>query len=140
MSLKETNRVKTIGVLPTQNAEPIPVGKIPDNGTQITEDAYRCTGTLNAYIVTAGKTLYCSLMVLTTRNNSGALSYYQLEVRNASDVQQYVLARESVPNATGVNIVIPFLPPLEVPAGYKIVIKTGDADHCIQLFVHGYEM
>ena len=58
MGLKEIDKVRMLGVLPSQGADPIPVGKIPDGGTQKAIDGSVNNETLTLITVTIGKTFY----------------------------------------------------------------------------------
>jgi len=137
--MKEDNLVRAWGILPTQNADPIPVGKIPDGGTQYILQAGACNGISVLHTVTAGKTFYLtgwSLGIYTI-----ASGYVYLIVRDHLDAIKfplgyiYVVAGNVVPGLTG-NLI----PPMEVSENWDFAVSSSVADLTAISGVFGYEM
>lgn len=138
--MKITNLVRTIGIIPTRNADPIPVGKIPDGGTQVAKEGSAAGADVIVHTVTSGKTLYLSACSLGIKNGLASTSSGYLGVRNASDTWQYMLLYTGVVANDGKTALLSFPIPLEIPAGYDIVANSSDADVQVYAFIHGYEM
>lgn len=135
----ESSPLTSIEVEPKPGADPIPVGKIPDGATQIAKSLAISTGTGTIHEVTAGKTLYLSLAVATTYNYSGGVADTVMKVTNAADADQFLFARHRTQDDVGLSTPMPFSPPLELPAGWKIKLYSSVADGRILGFIHGYE-
>jgi len=140
MGLKKTNQLEMFGVLPSQGADPIPVGKIPDGGTQVVVSASPGVGTVLFYTVTAGKTLYLSLWVFSAYSENAARQNISFFVTNAADGFQWSLFNPSILPDTVMTKTAGFMPPLEIPAGYKIKTTIDAADAPCRIFIHGYEL
>jgi len=138
--LKIKNLVRAFGVLPTQGAEPIPVGKIPDDGVQVGKNTVADNSTDIVHTVTAGKTFYCSSIICGVRNTSGAENYFTIHVRNTGDVTVYAVFYGGCADDVGFLSPATFNPPLEKPAGYDICVHSPAAFLKVSCFVHGYEM
>jgi hypothetical protein len=136
---KEYDLTKMGGVLPSQDAGPIPVGKIPDQETQVVEGKQATNETVVVHTVTAGKTLYLSAWAFSVNNFSGVDNGGYALVTDGSDVQQYVFCSIRCPDADGKGLSCSLLPPLEIPAGYKIKAYSPGANITVTLFIHGYE-
>lgn len=139
MGLKETNQVRMVGVVPARNADPVPVGKIPDDGTQVAVQGLAANQTTTIHTVTAAKTLYLSLAAVGVRNNNAANQSVYLRVTDGVDALQYDLFGFSVAASQGASDSHSFMPPLEIPAGWKLKVISADADVRAHAFIHGYE-
>jgi len=126
MKFREPNEVLWRGVRPGHRGEQVAEYKEVANGTAI------------VYTVGAGKTFF-----MTTANficdSSVTATLATLYVRNASDVLQYYLGVAYF-RAVG-QIVAPmtFNPPLEIPAGWDVVIASDSANLKTRAFIHGWE-
>lgn len=136
----EHNIPRMVGVRPAHNADPIPVGKIPHLGSQLVRGTHADNNTVIIHTVTIAKTLYLSLAVHTIQNYSGASGNSDFYVTNAEDAVQYYFSRLASLDDYGHGVSLPFLPPLEIPAGYKIIVNSSGATVVANVFLHGYEM
>lgn len=114
MGWREPNQVKWVGTRPAHR------------GTQIGKSASAVNATAIVYTVTAGKTLYlctASLMTETATVSAGIFS-----IRDGADVSWLHLTMGRA-NTAGYFIApcVTFWPPLEVPAGYDIVVFSSAA-------------
>lgn len=134
-----SNEAKMIGVLPVQGANPIPVGKIPDDGIQIAKSVTATNETLLLLTITAGRTFYLTHYVFTP-NSSVVGAYGRVAVRNGSDVEQYVIAMTAFDTVGQVTVSGTLNPPLEIAAGWDIIVVSSDADLNARAFIHGYEV
>lgn len=139
MGKKESNEVRMTGVLPSQGADPIPVGKIPDGGTQVVKDAAVANSTATIHTVTAGKTLHLTLIIYEARNDNVATKNTLLYVTDGDDNTQYYLNGLSLQTTSQLKYPMPFNPPLEIIAGWKIKIISDANDCVVRGFIHGYE-
>lgn len=112
------------------------VGK---RGTQVNKSgSLKATGQTTLYTVTSGKTLRLSNVWLSIAVNS-AVGDAILYVQNGSDVFQFALLHicgKEVNNATGMSRAL--ISPIEIPAGYDIVLSTN-ADQPVQGGFSGWE-
>jgi len=137
--MKESDRIKMFGVLPSQGADPIPVGKIPDGATQILEDTVATNETAIIHTVNSGKTLYLVTWVLSAYLLANG--YIALRIRNTEDTITFDLALTFITGGTTVPAIIgSAIPPIEVPEGYDIVIFSSVAGLSAQGGIFGYEM
>lgn len=138
MGKKISNQARMIGVLPSQGADPIPVGKIPDDATQIAKSHVVQNGEVIIHTVTAGKIFYLTHYSFTP-NSSVAGKYAQLRVRNDSDVVQYTITMVLFDAAGQATVPGTFIPPLEIAAGWDIFLYSNDGGTDARGFIHGYE-
>ncbi len=140
MGKKSSNEVRMIGVIPSQGADPIPVGKIPDDGTQIAKGNDAEDETKIIHTVTAGKTFYLSLIVFSHSNNAVSSQRGRMFVVDDGNNLQYYIVNTRCLTGDGKGFSIPFLPPLELVSEYAIKVVSDTADSIIWGFIHGYEM
>jgi len=140
MPAKELNEVRMIGVLPSQGASPIPVGKIPDGAIQVIESGAVNNSTAELHEVSAGTTFYLTTVTLGIRNNNAAAQFIYLEVRNVGDVAQYSLFTNGMGAGQGGSCSATFNPPLEIPAGWDIFLTSLVANMAGYATIHGYEL
>jgi hypothetical protein len=129
-----------VGVVPADEAEAIPVGMIPDDGTQTTDWATKANGTTTLRTVTAGKTLYMSAATLFARNSAATAEQGQLAIYTDGDVFQHALIYFDLLTDTQQSLSLNMIPPVEVQAGYKVKIYSSDAAMHVTGFTHGYEL
>lgn len=139
MGVKETNRVSAIGILPYSQADPIPVGKIPYGGTQIAKSATGNNTTPSIHKVNTGKTLYLTAITFSVRNFSEATASGIMAVNDDEAVEQYRLFRAQAPVGGGHAAGLSFMPPLEIPEDWTILILSAAAGVEVTGFIHGYE-
>lgn len=140
MPSKEYNTVKMVGVLPAAGADAIPVGKIPDGAGQVIEFDKAENATVVVYEVGAVVVLYLSHLLYSIYNFSGGVDSGRVFVTNAADVTQYVFTDTTLANNSGYIVPVPFLPPLEIPAGWKIKVHSRVAGLEVWTCIHGYEV
>lgn len=140
MSLIIKNLMQIVGIAPAEKAGPIPVGKIPDDATQIKKSAIAVNQTSIIHTVTANKTFYLSLFSVYARNSETGDADFSTYVTNAADAVQYDLTRLYLSTGTSNGLTFPFLPPLEIAAGWKVKIQSEHANIRGLGFVHGYEI
>lgn len=139
MGKKESSEVRMLGVIPSKGADPIPVGKIPDGGTQVVKSDEIADTSAILHTVTTGKTLYLSHFTLCATRHVAASGF--LAVRDGNDSQVYVISYvQSYTSTQGMAVSGSFLPPLEIPAGYDVYLVSSDAGLFVNGFIHGYEM
>jgi len=126
MAFREPNQVKWVGIRPAHNGEQVAKSNAATNGTTI------------IHTVTATKTLYLCTSTLTYW---GAVGSGQIKVRNAADVDQYILVIGGLITAAGAffGLSIPFNPPLEIPAGWDVVVLSSIAASVAEGFIFGWE-
>lgn len=93
------------------------------------------------HTVTAGKTLYLCHSFLGVQNATGANNAGKLFVTNAADVTQYELGVIRM-GSGGLHHNSPnvYIPPIEIPAGYKVKAESPVALLKVSAFIHGYEV
>ena len=126
MGFREPNMARWVGVRPGHD------------GTQIAKSGHTDNALLIVHTVTAGKTLYLTA-ALASGNTAGTATGINIWVRNAADVAQYYLIQNSLNVNTYFAVGLSFNPPLEIPAGWDIVIVAGHATARADLFIHGWE-
>lgn len=136
---KETNEARTQGIRPSKNADAIPVGKIPDQGTQVAVYDYASGTTVELHEVTTGETLYLSSAFLSARNASGGASSCEIHVTDGDNTEQYTIMLFSMADTLNEADTLNLLPPLEIPPGWKVKLKSGAANMHSYCFIHGYE-
>lgn len=138
--MKISNQALMVGVVPANEAGPIPVGIIPDDGTQVAVSGSANNGYTTLRTVTAGKTLYLSAISLYVRNGSAGSRVGSLGVYTGVPVLVYNLLYFDLFTNTQHGKSLNMIPPVEVPAGYLVRIYSGDAALYSIGFIHGYEM
>lgn len=128
-----------VGVLPSANADPIPVGKIPDGGVQVLKSENIRDGEVIIHTVSTGKILYWSTVALSASYLSDVTGNIQLYIRDENDVNTMTLHLVSCKAYEGVNVFGSFLPPIEISALWDIVLVSSVADLSARCFIHGYE-
>jgi len=112
MRFREPNQVKWVGVRPAHR------------GTQIAKWNIATDETTILHTVTAGKVLYLCTSILTS-NTIVAGSIY-LQIRDLADAVWFILAKTRQSTTSwGQAFCQTFWPPLEVPAGYDIVVVSS---------------
>ena len=139
MGKKEANEVRMLGVLPSRGADPIPVGKIPDGGTQVVESGTAQNETVVIHTVDTDKTLYLSVAGLCASNTSEAAGTTHLFVTDGDDTEMYALSYARMPANWCFSDQRCFSPPLEIPTGWKIKVDSSAVDVLGYGFIHGYE-
>ena len=139
MGKKESNEVRMIGIVPFQGADPIPVGKIPDGGTQVVKDDSAANTTATVHTVNNAKTLYLTSIIEQVRNDNAAIKTALFYVTDGDDTIQYYFDGLGVGPSTQHRFTATFNPPIEIATGWKIKIETDAADCHIGVFIHGYE-
>ncbi len=140
MGLKETNRERQIGIIPSQGADPIPVGKIPDGGTQVLKSNVAENSTAILYTVTTGKTLYLSTATLSVAFSPDVTGTSALFLRDQNDANAVIIFSVTHVSINGFAVGQSFFPPLEIPALWDICVSSGIAGLYAYGFIHGYEV
>jgi len=126
MKFREPNQVRWQGVRPGHDGTQIQARNEADNATVL------------IYTVTALKTLYLCTAGLSTYTAVGGGSF--LRIRTDGDVFWLdLLSFYQGVNLSSVNPVITFWPPLEVPAGYYIEVRSSSVGHKVQGYIFGWE-
>lgn len=139
MGLKETNQVRMVGVIPSRNASPIPVGKIPDDATQVTKRGSATNTTTVIHPVTASKTFYLSTLIFFADVTAAGYTA-EIFVTNGQGATQYNLIYLTCRAVGQIGTSPSFNPPLEIPAGWDICAKSNGTQIVCDGFVHGYEV
>ena len=112
MAFREPNQVKWIGTRPAHR------------GTQITQYATADNAVTIIYTVPAGKVLYLVSAVLSVP--TGGVGRAAIYIRDALDASTIFLIHYAQVATGLVHTGTPlFYPPVEVPAGYDIVVSSG---------------
>lgn len=139
MGKKEANEIRMLGILPSQGADPIPVGKIPDGGTQVLKYDNAENETTVLHTVTAGKTFYLSSAVLSATFGADIAGRVQLFIRDEDDLNAVHIINEQLAAYDGQAVPCSFCPPIEIPALWDICILSNLDNVFANCFVHGYE-
>lgn len=126
-------------ITPAAAAEFLNYPRIPTGATQITKDQADVTQTTVVFhTVDTGKTFYLSSAMLAAEGTAIGSAF--LSVWNGSDVIQYHLIRFKVlPNDFGYGDRV-FLPPLEIPEGWDMVVQAIGPNFWASAHIHGYEV
>jgi hypothetical protein len=127
MGFREPNQVKWVGIRPAHL------------GTQIAKYSPGSAGNPTIiHTVTNGKVFFLTSLILTvsTYDTGGGGS---IVVRDESDVVQYYLTGWNLPGLAAFTINHSFDPPLEIPAGYDIVLTKASGNEMTYAFIHGWE-
>ena len=138
--VKEVNRARAAGVLPFANADPIPVGKIPDGATQVIKFSSAINAVAIIHTVTPDKTLYLTYFTCLCHNNAGVVRTLSLAVRNTLDVLRYFLVESYMLGNGYVPFTGSLLPPLEITGGDDIYVSSNGENSAITATIHGYEI
>ena len=139
MGKKISNEARMSGGLPSQGADPIPVGKSPDGGTQVLKHGSAENTTTIIHTVTTGKTLYLSVVTIGIYFTAEVSGYAQVYLRDEDDLNPaipFILTRGA---NNGFCAGQGFCPPIEVPAAWDICVVSSAADLWAYGFIHGYE-
>lgn len=126
MEFREPNQVLWRGVRPAHN------------GTQIAKDKTITNGTAIVHTVTAAKTFFLTAATFSVFG-SAAAQRGELFVRDADDLNPYLIFLLGLGAAGHFSEGLPFNPPLEIPAGYDVCIFSNDANLGAAAFIHGWE-
>ena len=126
MNYREANQVLWRGVRPAHN------------GTQIVKYIFACNNVTIIHTVSAGTTFHlCSFGLGVHTVAAGTIN---VAVRNAADVFQYYLAMaEIVAGVTTMPFQGTFWPPLEIPAGYDLVVQSNAVVLTVMGMCFGWE-
>ena len=134
----ESAPLTSIQVEPKPNAAPIPVGKVPDGAVQVMASGGADGSTVIVHTVTAGKILYLLFSVVYITADGSDWVYFS--VRDGDDVPKYYFISLTT-TATMLNFITMNWPvPIEIPAGYDIVVHSSLAGCVLTSFIFGYEM
>lgn len=128
------------GKLVLSSESPIPVGKIPDGGTQVVVGLIAQDQILDIYTVSDTKTLYLSNITVSIRNESGGVAGGYVRVRDQDDNWQYYIVSVAVPNNNSELVSISLCPPLEIAEKWDIAAYSSANNLRAVVFIHGYEM
>jgi hypothetical protein len=123
---------------PAPNSAPFPVGKIPDDATQIVKNDTATNTTVTMHTVTAGKTFYLchygyGIASAAPGDNGGMF------VTDNNDKVQYTIVGAVITVADQEAFAAPMMPPLELASGWHILLTSGTATGISMGFIHGYE-
>lgn len=121
----ESNQVKWRGVQPVSGIR----GVWPAiDAVRIAEGTYQSgQGTVVVYTVPAGKILYISSAYLTSRLTAAVATYTWMITRNVADVTQVHMLSAYYSVVDAKTFAIPYVPALELPAGYDVAIYVHSA-------------
>lgn len=121
----ETNEVNWRGVRPVSGIR----GVWPARNSQraITGGYQAGVGVTIIYTVPVGKLLFIASAYASSRNSAAAVAAGFSFVRNAADVYAYPLLYHYYTVAGQLSDSASFLPALEVPAGYDVVVQVTAA-------------
>jgi len=135
-----TDLTKVVGVLPVRDALPIPVGKIPDHGTQIMRDDIATNSDVEMYQVTGGKILYLTAFTLSIDNRSEGNAYVRLKITDSGDSLLYAFASVSAGPGSGNSMNLALSTPIEIASTYKIYCQSAYLLVTARGFIHGYQL
>lgn len=133
----ENNQVKWRGVQPVSGIR----GIWPAiDALRINKAAYRTSiGTTVIYTAPAGKLVFLSNVCLTSRHTASGSAYPNIEIRNAAGVRQIEIITHYYTLAGQMTTVHPYMPALEMEAGWDVVLKISTANTVVRGFVHGWQ-
>lgn len=134
----EPNQVKWRGIRPVEPREAIPIQPYGDFGTQVAKSAYVNNTTTIIHTVTSGKSLYLCSIALSVFPTAAGYGYFY--VRDENDTTQYTILRPKRQQDDGEMVTMTFNPPLVIPEGYDIVIRSQVTDFVLYGFIFGYEV
>jgi len=132
----EANQVKWRGVQPVAGIR----GVWPSiDAVRVVTGQYRTTaGTSIIYTPAAGKILFVSSVSMTTLNKVVQASQHNIRVRNVADVDQFYVMYHYMWLQESINQSQPFMPAIEVPAGYDVIMYQSAADMYCRSFIFGW--
>jgi len=134
----EGNQVKWRGIRPIDPREAIPIQPYADFGTQVAKDHYANNSITIIHTVTSGKNLYlCSATFSVFPAATGEGYMY---VRNENDALQYYLFFIRRPTDNGTMVSVSFNPPLIIPQGWDICVRSMTLNFRVRGFIFGYEV
>ena len=104
----------------------------------LAKSAFTRTVTTIVHTVTAGKIFHFTDFVVSCETAAAGATVW-IAVRNAADVIQYTLLSPTFALNHTLLLGHTFGVPLEIPAGYDVVIGGSNAADGINAFVHGWE-
>jgi len=136
--VEEQSPLTEIGVKPVSPRQAIPTQPYRDFGTQIAKEGNAVNATVIIHTVSTGKTLYlCSVSfsVYPTANGMGALY-----CRDTDDALQYIFFIIRRQANDGFATAMSFNPPLVIPAGYDLCVRSWNDGFDTRGFIFGYEL
>jgi len=141
MALKEMdNEVRMFGVLPAYGAKPIPVGRKPDDSSQVAFYAYADNSDVSIYKVPASETLYLSHFSFSIYNTHTGAGGGRLYIKNDTPAMWNELYRMIVPTVSGFAVSGFCLPPMELGGDFEIFVQSWQANTTVMGFIHGYRI
>jgi len=107
-------------------------------GTQIVKGVAANNGHTIAWTISVGKTGFLATIILSMSGNVGEGTVY---VRDAADVFQYDVMGGNLLTLAGYSppASVSFWPPLEIPAGWDIMVYSGAIGLIVKGLVFGWE-
>jgi len=136
----ETNEVRMFGVIPSYGANPIPVGKIPNNGVQIVKHKTIENGEGIIHTVNDRQILYLTAITLTIENAGAALGVGAIRIYDATPAYVKLVFSLGVGTMLGDSASLTFFPPLELEAQWSLRVYSSLASLVANAFLHGYEV
>jgi hypothetical protein len=140
--MSEANQTKWVGIRPINPIENIFTQVGAPSTTEggktrvfISKSVEVNNTTTIIHTVTAAKTFY--LCSCSCSANSGVSKLSHLKVRNATDVDQYIILDFESAAASAIGGSLTFNPPLAIIAGFDIVLTTDNAH--ASGFIYGWE-
>lgn len=157
----ERNKVRMIGILPSDGMDDIPVDiqainaeigvfpgnamdslrvypRIPDGGTQVVKAVSVRDSTNVIYTVPADTLFFLSSASYSHRNVSGQSSNSFMFLYNGSSVAQYIFGDIDSLDDRPFIVHYSFNPPIECPATWYVAIFSGRANMWVYGSVHGW--
>jgi len=125
MGWRENNRAKWVGIRPGHYGTAVDLYESMSNGELI------------AYIVPAGYVLYISELTFTSRGTAAG-AYCNARIKTDADVVLLALIEHSYAAAGQLSTSRTFFPPMEVPAGYTVGIRSTSDKSTGILCLHGW--
>lgn len=126
MTYREGDRTKWVGVRPAHE------------GTQIAKSATATNGTTLLHTVTAGKIFFLTSWSFTC-NTTTVDKYGRLAVRDGEDDWIYSIAHLHMDATRTIGMAAGLYFPLEIPAGWDIVVYSNNAGLNARGFIQGWE-
>lgn len=116
------------------------MGNIQDDGTHIVKSAEADNTEVTVHTVAAEKTLYLSAVICSIHNYSGGPMISRYTVTDSGDTIKYTFASFRTADDDSHAVSCNFIPPLEIPAGYKLKARCLAGNARANFFIYGYEV
>jgi len=138
MGYVEEDETRIVGIMPAENMEALPVGRVPDGCIQDEGHGTAANQTTKIYTVPANYVFFLTYAQMSAENAGSASSMPQMKVLDATDTEYLRIFTMRLRATTARDICVAFTTPFVLPAGYSIALYSASADVNVYGTVHGY--